>query len=440
MTTIAKVAAREMLDSRGLPTVEVALETGKGTKVIASVPSGASTGKNEAHELRDGEKRFGGKGVRRAVENINGEIARAFVGKEFDQRQLDAALVALDGTPDKSRLGANAILAVSLAFARASAVEAGVPLYSYINTRANQSVAADARFASLGHIAASMPTPSFNVLNGGKHADSGLSVQEFMLVPQRGTTAERIEVAAACIATLRENLHAKGLSIGVGDEGGFAPKIGSNEDALDALVAAITGAGYTTDDVKIAIDSAASSFYTEGKYTLGTFGNHLDTQVSDTGEGNQKTISTSELASWYEGLLEKYPIISFEDPFAEEDWDAFVDFTKRIGGRALVVGDDLLTTNVARMQIAVEKKAVTSALIKPNQIGTVSETIDAVLFAKSQGWVAFASHRSGETGDTAIADIAVGLGCTYLKAGSLARGERVCKYNRLMEIADELAA
>ncbi len=447
MTTIAKVEAREILDSRGLPTVEVALETGKGAKVIASVPSGASTGKNEAHELRDGEKRFGGKGVRRAVENINGEIARALTGasakdagevgsgdaegKEFDQRSLDVALIALDGTPDKSRLGANAILAVSLAFARAAATETdagtgklGVPLYSYSNTLANQSIAADARFASLGQIAPSLPTPSFNVLNGGKHADSGLSIQEFMLVPQRGTTTERIEVAAACIAKLRDNLHARGLSIGVGDEGGFAPKIGSNEDALDALVAAIIGAGYTTDEVKIAIDAAASSFFQEGKYVLSA----------------QQALSSAELARWYEGLLTKYPIFSLEDPFAEDDWDAFAEFAKKVDGRALVVGDDLLTTNVARMQIAAEKHAVTSALIKPNQIGTVSETIDAVLFARAQGWVPFASHRSGETGDTAIVDIAVGLGCTYLKAGSLARGERVVKYNRLLEIADELVA
>ena len=426
MTTIAKLLAREILDSRGLPTVEVCLETSAGASVIASVPSGASTGTHEAHELRDGGKRFGGKGVRRAVEHIQGEIARTLVGNEFDQRALDAALIALDGTPDKSRLGANAILAVSLAYARAAAAEQEVPLYAYI--------------AALAGTTPSLPVPACNVLNGGKHADSGLSIQEYMLVPQRGTTAERIEVAAACIATLREHLHARGLSIGVGDEGGFAPKIGSNEDALSALVAAIAGAGYTTDDVKIAIDAAASSFYAEGRYALGTFDAHSSAPLSGATGESQHAISSSELASWYEGLLEKYPIISIEDPFAEDDWDAFVSFTAQVGSRALVVGDDLLTTNVARMQIAAEKKAITSALIKPNQIGTVSETIDAVLFARAQGWVPFASHRSGETGDTAIVDIAVGLDCAYLKAGSLARGERVCKYNRLLEIATALTS
>ncbi len=406
--TITNLSAREILDSRGMPTVEVTLET-EHASYTASVPSGASVGSSEAHELRDGGERFGGKGVLKAVGNAEGEIAAALRGQTFDQKSLDARLRELDGTADKSRLGANALLGVSLAFARAAAGEAGMPLYAYFGALA-------------GYEKFTLPQLCFNVLNGGKHADSGLAVQEFLLVPKAPSGAQQIELAAAVIAQLRTLLVEQGHSTSVGDEGGFAARLGTSEKALDMLVEAIARAN-AVGKVSIALDAAASDFYKDGSYML---------------DGG-RTRTAPELAAWYEGLLEKYPLVSIEDPFNEDDWDSFAAFTARVGAHARVVGDDLLTTNPIRIEEAGQKGAVNTVLIKPNQIGTVSEALEASLLARSKGWALFASHRSGETTDTAIADFAAGLSCEYLKAGSLCRGERVCKYNRIMEIEAELA-
>ncbi len=410
MAKIFDLHAREILDSRGFPTIEVFLST-ETVSVRSSVPSGASVGATEAHELRDEDSaRYGGKGVLHAVNYVSGEIFDAVKGKEFDQAALDAFLMALDGTPNKSRLGANALLGVSLAFARASAEEQLIPLYQYLGTLG-------------GYTTFTVPQPCFNVLNGGKHADSGLSIQEFMLIPVGFPTASRkIEAAAAVIAKLKGLLIAKGFSVGVGDEGGFAPKLASNEAALDVLVEAILAAGYTTDQVKIGLDVAASEQYKNGAYVFDARG----------------PIDATAVLEWYAGLLEHYPIISIEDGFFEEDWAGFEAFTARFGAQIRTVGDDLLTTNVARINTAASHHAVNTALIKPNQVGTVSETIAAMQAARGLGWALFASHRSGETVDSFIVDLAVGFSCEYLKVGSLARGERVSKYNRLMEIESEL--
>ena len=411
-TSIKDVKGREILDSRGNPTVEVDILLDDGSFGRAAVPSGASTGEHEAVELRDGDKsRYMGKGVSKAVANVNGEIKKAIKGKDaLLQGELDQLLIDLDGTPNKSRLGANALLGVSLAFARASAEEQLIPLYQYLGTLG-------------GYTTFTVPQPCFNVLNGGKHADSGLSIQEFMLIPVGFPTASRkIEAAAAVIAKLKGLLIAKGFSVGVGDEGGFAPKLASNEAALDVLVEAILAAGYTTDQVKIGLDVAASEQYKNGAYVFDARG----------------PIDATAVLEWYAGLLEHYPIISIEDGFFEEDWAGFEAFTARFGAQIRTVGDDLLTTNVARINTAASHHAVNTALIKPNQVGTVSETIAAMQAARGLGWALFASHRSGETVDSFIVDLAVGFSCEYLKVGSLARGERVSKYNRLMEIESEL--
>lgn len=415
MPTITKLSAREIIDSRGTPTVEVECTLSSGSCGTASVPSGASTGAHEACELRDGDKeRFGGKGVLKAVAHVEGEIAQTLLQKEWSQRSLDEALIALDGTSNKSRLGANALLGVSFAFARACAEEEGLPLYRHL--------------ANLGGVGAvSLPEPAFNIINGGKHADSGLDIQEFMIVPTGiAGMPKKIQAASEIIGTLRALLHDAGLSTGVGDEGGFAPALSSNEEALDYLVRAITQAGYTTDECKIALDIAATSFYHDGTYKVRIF-------------GEAKEGSADDLIEWYKALVSKYPIISIEDGLFEEDWEGFARLKKALGESVHIVGDDLLTTNIERMKLAHDYGSVTTALIKPNQIGTLSETIDAVLLARSYGWTTFASHRSGETTDTFIADFAVGLSCDFLKAGSLTRGERVCKYDRLLEIAEHLA-
>ena len=408
MLTITGLNAREILDSRGMPTLEVTLTTHKA-RAVASVPAGASTGVHEAVELRDGEARFGGKGVRKAVACIQEEIAHALVGNSFDQASLDGALCSLDGTERKSRLGANSLLGVSLAFARAAAQEQNIPLYAYFGALA-------------GNTKFSLPRPMFNVLNGGKHADSKLSFQEFMLVPTHGVSmATCVEQAAAVIAALRVGLAERGFAVSVGDEGGFAPHLASNEEALDFVWSAIGRSGHEAD-FSIALDAAASSFYTDGAYALDA----------------DRVLSREALLAYYTSLCERYPIRSIEDPFAEDDWEGFHLIQADMGGRITIVGDDVLVTSVLRIAEAAEKQALNAAIIKPNQVGTVSETIAAAQAVKARGWATVASHRSGETTDTSISDLAVGLSCDFIKAGSLARGERVCKYNRLMEIESEL--
>ena len=413
-TTITAITAREIIDSRGYPTIEVACTTTNGVVGVASVPSGASTGTHEALELRDNDQtRFGGKGVQKAVAHVCGEIAQHIVGNEYNQRSLDDALILLDGTNNKSRLGANAILGVSLAFARACAQVHGVALYEYLKTIS-------------GTTDYTLPQPMFNIINGGKHADSGLDIQEFMIGPVAfPSIAEKIRVASEVIVALRKVLQKRGLTVGVGDEGGFAPQLTSNEEAFDCIIEAINNAGYTTDQVKIGIDVAASSFYTDGVYTLSVGG----TKVTHTQAG---------MLAWYEALIQKYPIISIEDGFHEEYWEGFSQLTQAHGDAIAIVGDDLLVTNVARIATAIEYRSVNSVLIKVNQIGSLSETIDAILKTKQAGWAPFISHRSGETTDTFIADLSVGLACPYIKSGALIRGERVCKYNRLMEIEQSL--
>jgi enolase len=412
MEKIKSIRAREILDSRGNPTIEVELKVADGVGV-ASVPSGASTGVYEALELRDGDKkRYGGKGVLRAVRNINETIFSAIVGKDFDQRSLDNFLIKLDGTKNKSRLGANAILGVSLAFARASAAAGGVELYQYLGKTAG-----NGKFG--------LPVPMMNIVNGGKHADSGLDPQEYMIMPVKFSNFhERLRAGSEIFHTLKEILKKKGYQTGVGDEGGFAPRLPSNEKALDLIVEAIGKAGYK-DKVKIGMDVAASSFFEKEIYKLKI-------------NGREKKLKSADLLAWYKKLLGKYPIVSVEDPFAEDDWGGFIEMTKIFGKKIRIVGDDLLVTNIERIKMAVDKKAVNSVLIKLNQIGSLSETIDAIQMTQKQGWAPIVSHRSGETEDSFIADLVVGLGCPYIKTGSLSRSERICKYNRLMWIEDRL--
>jgi len=412
MATIKSIYAREILDSRGNPTVEVELKVNGGVGV-ASVPSGASTGIHEALELRDGDKRrYGGKGVLKAVRNVNQTIASSVVGKNLNQRQLDEFLIELDGTKNKSRLGANAILGVSLAFARAAAAAGGVELYEYLGGLVNNK-----KFT--------LPVPMMNIVNGGKHADSGLDPQEFMILPVKFSNFhERLRAGSEIFHTLKSLLKKKGYETGVGDEGGFAPRLPSNEKALDLICEAIKKAGYT-GKVKIGMDVAASSFYEKGIYKLKI-------------NGREKKLKSAELLAWYKKLLVKYPIISIEDPFAEDDWAAFTQMTQMLGKKIKIVGDDLLVTNILRIKMAIDKKAVNSVLIKLNQIGSLSETIDAIQMTRKQGWSAIVSHRSGETEDSFIADLVVGLNCPYIKTGSLSRSERICKYNRLMWIEDRL--
>ncbi len=409
MPTINSLHAREILDSRGLPTVEVHLGTEDGI-FVASVPSGASVGTKEALELRDGDARFNGKGVLKAATYVNGEIRNTLLGKSFDQKTLDNTLITLDGTENKSRLGANAILGVSVAFARAAAAEQKIPLYRYFAKE-------------FGANSVSLPVPSFNIVNGGKHADSGLSIQEFMIVPMEGTRTQRIEQAALVIQTLRQALKKNGYAISLGDEGGFAPTLKANEEALDMLVSSIRESGYDENKIKIAIDVAATSFYENKAYRV----------------SGDSVLTQDEMIEWYQSLIKKYPIFSIEDPFEENDWDSFAKLRAATKDAVLVVGDDLLTTNENRIKESITKQSTSAVIIKPNQVGTITETFAAARLAREHGIKLFASHRSGETTDTFIVDLAVGLGSEYLKAGSLARGERVAKYNRLMEIEGELS-
>lgn len=410
MSLIEDVWAREILDSRGNPTVEVEVTLEDGTEVRAAVPSGASTGTYEAVELRDGDDRYGGKGVQTAVRNVNEVIAPEIEGMDpLWQEEIDALLLERDGTPDKSRLGANAILAVSLACAKAAAASLGLPLWKYL----------------AGARSGRMPIPLMNVINGGAHADNGLAIQEFMIVPVAAPAfAEALRYGAEVFHTLKKILKAGGHAVAVGDEGGFAPRLASDEEALRILVQAIEGARYEPGrDVALALDCAATSFHVpeRGVYRLG-------------GE-----LSAAGLVDLYADWVKKYPIVSIEDGMAEEDWEGWSLLTGRLGEEIQLVGDDIFVTNPERLALGIKRRVANAILIKLNQIGTVTETLRTMDLAKSAGYACIISHRSGETEDTAIADFAVGTGCGQIKTGSLSRSERVAKYNELLRIEDTYA-
>ena len=411
MFTIQKLIAREVLDSRGNPTVESEVIFADGSHGHAIVPSGASTGSHEALELRDGDSaRYLGKGVLKAVSNVNGEIAEKIVGKEFaDFRALDTFLITLDGTPNKSRLGANAILAVSMAAVCACAKSEKQELYQFIGTHNTP--------ASTNYV---LPMPLMNIINGGAHADNPLDIQECMIVPVGASTmAERVRMGAEVFHHLKKILGKRGLATSVGDEGGFAPMVNSTDDALATIIEAIKSAGYTTEQVKIALDVASTEFFKDGKYHLA---------------GENKVLTSAEMVTYYEELMAKYPIISIEDGMSEDDIDGWKLLTEKLGDKIMLVGDDLFVTNPERLQAGIDGKYGNSILIKLNQIGTVSETLDAINLAHTNGMKAIISHRSGETEDTFIADLAVGLSTGYIKTGSLSRTDRIAKYNRLMRI------
>ena len=413
MTAIAAVHARQILDSRGNPTVEVDVTLADGSMGRAAVPSGASTGAHEAVELRDGDRsRWGGKGVTKAVNAVNGEIADAVIGRDAeDQAGLDSAMIALDGTANKGRLGANAILGVSLANAKAAAKAAKKPLYRYVG----------------GAEADLLPVPMMNILNGGVHADNGIDFQEFMVMPVGALNfAEALRCGAEIFHALKAALHSAGLSTAVGDEGGFAPAVQSSREALDYIEKAVSNAGYSLGrDVVLAVDCAASEYFKDGAYRM-------------VGEG--KTLSPAENADFLAGLAANYPIASIEDGMAEDDWAGWKLLTEKLGGREQLVGDDLFVTNVTRLQQGIGDGIANSILIKVNQIGTLTETIDAVRLAHSNGYTAIMSHRSGETEDSTIADLAVALSCGQIKTGSLARSDRTAKYNQLLRIEEQLGA
>jgi enolase len=411
VSTIESVKAREILDSRGNPTLEVAVELSGGMIGRAAVPSGASTGKYEAVELRDGDSsRFNGLGVLKAVANVNQQIAPIIIGMPAtDQAAIDHKLIELDGTANKSRLGANAILGASLAVAHAAARWHNIPLYRY-----------------LGKVATyTLPVPMLNILNGGKHAAGSTDFQEFMVVPAGARNfSHALQIGVEVYHSLKGVLKDKGLDTNVGDEGGFAPRLPSNKQAIEAVLAAIEKAGYKPGkDCFIALDPAASQFYRDGKYIL-------------TKEG--ATLSSQEMVDYYVKWAASYPLISIEDGMAEDDWDGWQGLTQKLGSKMLLVGDDLYATNLSRLNQGISLKASNSILIKPNQIGTLSETIAAIRRAQQVGWTAIVSHRSGETEDTTIADLAVGLNTGLIKAGAPCRSERVAKYNRLLKIEDEL--
>ena len=411
---IQSLRALEILDSRGVPTLRVFATLSDGTTAASSVPSGASTGRREAVELRDGERaRYLGKGVKRAIEGVDSDIATALRGLDAArQTVIDRALIELDGTEDKSRLGANAMLGVSQAIARAAAISCGLPLYEYLG----------------GAGARRLPMPMMNVINGGKHADSSLDFQEFMIVPRGAPNfAEALRYGAETFAALRELLQARGYAVAVGDEGGFAPHLAGNDEACELIVTAIEHAGYRPgDDVAIALDPAASSFYEDGLYRL-----------SRSGQGAKRA---DEMTALYAAWIDKFPIVSIEDGLAEDDWDGFRDHTAALGHRIQVVGDDILVTNPRYIARAIAEKTCNAALIKLNQIGTVSETIEAIDLCRAAGWRFVVSHRSGETEDSFLADFAVAMGGGQIKTGSLCRSERIAKYNRLLEIECELGA
>ena len=411
MTAIARVHGRQILDSRGNPTVEVDVTLGDGSLGRAAVPSGASTGVHEAVELRDGDKsRWGGKGVEAAVRSVNGEIATAIVGREAaDQAGLDGALIELDGSANKGRLGANAILGASLATAKAAAQSLGLPLYRYVG----------------GEGVSLLPVPMMNILNGGAHADNPLDFQEFMVMPVGAASfSEALRCGAEIFHALKSALHRQGWSTGVGDEGGFAPDIASTRQALDFILPAVESAGYRIgDDVLIALDPAASEFFKDGRYVLA---------------GEEKSLTPEEMVDYLEALAADYPIASIEDGLAEDDLIGWKLATERLGTRVQLVGDDLFVTSEARLAKGIADGIANSILIKVNQIGTLTETVAAVRLAHSSGYTAVISHRSGETEDSTIADLAVALSCGQIKTGSLARSDRTAKYNQLLRIEEEL--
>jgi enolase 1/2/3 len=410
MSQIEGIHARQILDSRGNPTVEVELTLRSGAAGRAAVPSGASTGELEARELRDGGEAWLGKGVQRAVANVNQEIAPAVCGRDaFDQRGLDRALIELDGTPAKSRLGANAVLAVSLAAAHAAAAEERQPLWRYLG----------------GDAAHLLPVPMMNVINGGAHADNRIDFQEFMVVPHGASSfSECLRIGTEVFHRLKRTLHERGLSTAVGDEGGFAPDLESNEAALEALVAGIASAGYRPgEDVAIALDPATSQLYRDGAYRL---------------EHEGRTLSAAELSAYWADLAVRYPVVSIEDGMDENDWDGWEELTERLGSGLQLVGDDVFVTNPRRLREGIERGVANAILVKPNQIGTLTETLDAIRIAQDAGYATVMSHRSGETEDVTIADLAVATGCGQIKAGAPSRSDRVAKYNQLVRIEEAL--
>jgi enolase len=412
MSEIERLAARQILDSRGNPTVEVDVQLRSGAHGRAAVPSGASTGEFEATELRDGGKEWGGKGVGKAVANVNGEIAAALAGREAaDQEGLDEALIALDGTPNKSRLGANAILGVSLASAKAQAAEAGQPLWRHLG----------------GSEARVLPVPMMNVLNGGAHADNKVDFQEFMVMPAGAQSfGECLRMGTEVFHALKHILHEQGHSTAVGDEGGFAPDLGSNEEALGMLIAGIEAAGYRPgEDVAIALDPATSELFDGGAYVL---------------EHEGRSLSPEQLADYWAEICSRYPVVSIEDGMDEEDWQGWDALTRRIGDRVQLVGDDLFVTNTERLRRGIEAGVANSILIKVNQIGTLTETMRAIAMAREAGYTAVMSHRSGETEDVTIADLAVATGCGQIKTGAPSRSDRVAKYNQLLRIEEQLGS
>jgi enolase len=412
MSQIERVHARQIIDSRGNPTVEVEVGLRSGAHGHAAVPSGASTGEFEATELRDGGERWQGKGVERAVANVDGEVAEAVAGMDAaDQESVDEALIALDGTPNKSRLGANAILGVSLAVAHAQAAEEGLALWRYLG----------------GEAARVLPVPMMNVLNGGAHADNKVDFQEFMVVPCGAPTfSECLRMGVEVFHALKRTLHERGLATAVGDEGGFAPDLSSNEEALRMLVAGIEAAGYTPgEDVAIALDPAASELYHDGAYAL---------------EHEGRTLSAAEMTDYWADLATRYPIVSLEDAMDEEDWAGWKLLTERVGAGLQLVGDDVFVTNTERLRRGIEQGVGNSILIKVNQIGTLTETLRAIAMAREAGYTAVMSHRSGETEDVTIADLAVATGCGQIKTGAPSRSDRVAKYNQLLRIEEQLGA
>lgn len=402
---IKNVKAREILDSRGNPTVEVDVILENGVLGRAAVPSGASTGEREALEMRDGGSRYNGKGVLNAVNNVNTIIRDKVIGMDAaNQELIDKTMIELDGTETKSRLGANAILGVSMACLKASAISEGKPLYKYVGE------------------GRSLPYPMMNIINGGAHADNNLDFQEFMIIPQRDTIHERVRVGAEVFHSLKNVLNEKGYFTGVGDEGGFAPNLGSNKEGFELILEAIKKAGYEPlKDVKLAIDVAASEFYSDGYY-------HVD----------GKDLTTDQLIDFYEELVNIYPIVSIEDPVDENDWEGFRKITERLGDKIQLVGDDLFVTNIKCLQKGIDNHAGNAILLKVNQIGTITETLETIRLAKDNGYKTIISHRSGETEDTTIADLAVGLDLGQIKTGSMSRTDRICKYNQLMRIEEEL--
>jgi enolase len=410
MSEIELLVGREILDSRGNPTVEVEVLLESGATGRAAVPSGASTGTHEAVELRDGGERYGGKGVLRAVEHVNGEILDALAGLEaLDTRAVDATLIDLDGTPNKGRLGANALLGVSLAVAHAAAEEVGLPLWRYVG-------------GAGAHV---LPVPMMNVINGGAHADNNVDLQEFMIVPLGAASfAEALRWGAETYHVLKKLLHDRGLSTAVGDEGGFAPDLPSNEEAVKVLVQAIEAAGRTPGvDIAIAIDAAASEFYTEGRYRL---------------SAENRDLTSAEFTDYLVDICGRYPVVSLEDGMSEDDWEGWAGLTAALGGRIQLVGDDIFVTNPERLQRGIDSAVANAILVKVNQIGTLSETLDTVSLATRHSYASVMSHRSGETEDTTIADLAVATGCGQIKTGALARSDRVAKYNQLLRIESAL--